>query len=385
MRDDARAAAAIDILDEVLAGRRAEVALTRWARAHRFAGSKDRAAIRDIVFEVLRRRGSCAVAGGGLTGRGLVLGWARLSGRDPASVMTGQGYGPPGLSAQEVALCGTPLPAPDPWRDLPDWLVPALKCALGGKADAYARAMQDRAPVFLRVNALKTNVDSAAAALAREGIGCEPAGGWALRVTENARRIAASTAYVDGWVELQDAASQALVAALPPARRVLDYCAGGGGKALALAARDGTRVFAWDVDPARMADIPARAARAGARIEVLPDPAAAAPYDLVLCDAPCSGTGSWRRDPEGRWRLTTERLDALLQTQAAILDAAAPLVAPGGVLAYATCSVLHAENAEQVAAFLDRQGGGWARQDLCLHDFDRGDGFGLSILTRANS
>lgn len=385
MRDDARAAAAIGILDDVLSGRRAEVALTGWARGNRYAGSKDRAAIRDIVFDILRRRGSCARAGGGLTGRALVLGWVRLDGRDPADVFTGARYAPDCLNTDEAAQCDLPIGEVDPWLDLPEWLVPDLKAALGPRAGAYAQAMQSRAEVFLRVNRLKATPAAAQAALDADGIGTEALDGDALRVTANARRVAAASAYRDGLVELQDGSSQALVAALPLDGPILDYCAGGGGKALALAARTGAEVFAWDVDPARMADIPVRAARAGAHVTRLDQPGDRAPYGLVLCDAPCSGTGSWRRDADARWRLTPQALAKILATQASILDRAAALVRPGGHLAWATCSVLTAENEDQVAAFIDRSADSWAVRAVRFDDFDRGDGFGLSILTRVES
>ncbi|CAN0591661.1 unnamed protein product, partial [Laminaria digitata] len=180
----------------------------------------------------------------------------------------------------------------------------------------------------------------------------------ALRVSEGARAIARSDAYLSGAVELQDAASQAVVDALPlrPGLSVLDYCAGGGGKALAMAARlAGGRVDAHDAAPQRMVDLPARADRAGADVRIVQKPRGS--YDLVFCDVPCSGSGAWRRAPEGKWRLTQARLSELCAIQAGILDQAARLVAPGGCLAYATCSVRGEENAEQVRAFLARAPG----------------------------
>jgi 16S rRNA (cytosine967-C5)-methyltransferase len=161
---------------------------------------------------------------------------------------------------------------------------------------------------------------------------------------------------------------------------VLDYCAGGGGKALALAAR-GAAVTAHDADPGRMRDLPARAARAGARVEIEAAPAGA--FDLVLCDAPCSGSGTWRRAPEAKWRLTPERLAALTELQAQILDQAAPLVAPGGALAYATCSLLEAENGAQTADFLARHPGWQLENERRLTPLEGGDGFYLALLRRS--
>jgi len=174
-------------------------------------------------------------------------------------------------------------------------------------------------------------------------------------VTENARRIRQARAYLDGIVELQDAASQAVCDALPIHKdmSVLDFCAGGGGKALALAAK-GAVVLAHDANAARMQDLPARAARAGTPIQICSDPAKEAPFDLVLCDAPCSGSGTWRRTPEAKWASTPERLAQVQSTQSSILDQAATLIAAGGILAYCTCSVFRCENDMQIAAFLKR-------------------------------
>ncbi|ETX26631.1 RsmB/NOP family class I SAM-dependent RNA methyltransferase, partial [Roseivivax isoporae] len=223
------------------------------------------------------------------------------------------------------------------------------------------------------------------AALAAEDIAVRrnPRAATALTVTANARRVAQSAAYRDGLVELQDAGSQAVIEALPlaPGARVLDYCAGGGGKTLALAARlGGGPVAAHDAHPRRMSDLPARAARAGARVAVTDAPRG--PYDLVLADVPCSGSGAWRRAPDGKWRLLPDDLDRLRATQAAILDTVAPMVAPGGHLAYVTCSVLPEENAGQVDAFAARHPG-WevTGGSAVLPDAD-GDGFYAAHLTR---
>ena len=187
---------------------------------------------------------------------------------------------------------------------------------------------------------------------------------------------------------MQDPASQAVVEALLPVARdarILDYCAGGGGKALALAAATGRPVSAHDADPRRMADIPGRAERAGVTIDCLTTVAvgAGAPWDLVLVDAPCSGSGAWRRQPAARWMLTEDGLAELLGTQAGILDAAATLVRPGGRLAYATCSLLRAENRDQVNAFLSRVGGDWTvLDDRVFSPLDGGDGFYVAQLKR---
>ncbi|MDH3264635.1 MAG: RsmB/NOP family class I SAM-dependent RNA methyltransferase, partial [Paracoccaceae bacterium] len=332
MTPAARLAAAIALLDRVLAGEPAEKALTTWARASRFAGSGDRAAIRDHVFDALRCLRSHAALGGAMTGRGLILGGVRASGGDPDTLFTGEGYAPPPLSADERGAGREP--AGNEALDCPDWLAPALEASLGAEFAPVMRALRERAPLHLRVNLRKASRDEAAERLAAEGVATRPhpLSPTALEVTEGARRLQTTRAHAEGWVEPQDAASQAVADTLPLAAGacVLDYCAGGGGKTLAMAGRAEARFLAWDAAPERMRDLPARAARAGVDVEVLAEPADAAPYDLVLCDAPCSGSGAWRRSPEGKWRLDAAMLDRLRETQASILEAAAALVAPGG-------------------------------------------------------
>ncbi|MEM1386995.1 MAG: RsmB/NOP family class I SAM-dependent RNA methyltransferase [Pseudomonadota bacterium] len=358
MTPAARVAAAIEILDMIGAGQPAEAVLTRWAREHRFAGSGDRVAIRDHVYDVLRCKRSYAWRGGGETGRALMLGAMRAAGQAPETVFDGARFAPAPISAEEVAAGASLDSAPRAVQlDLPDWAVPLFERALGPGLAAYARRMQARAPVFLRVNTGKADIDTALAALADEAIVARPVANMptALEVTQNPRRIKNAATYRDGLVELQDLGSQMLCDAIPaaPGMRVLDYCAGGGGKALALAAQ-GAQVYAYDAAPQRMRDLPARAARAGVDIPVLADPASEAPYDVVLCDVPCSGSGTWRRTPEAKWTMTPDRLAALNATQDAILVAATPLVAPGGLLAYATCSVFEEEGADRIAQFLHR-------------------------------
>jgi 16S rRNA (cytosine967-C5)-methyltransferase len=245
-------------------------------------------------------------------------------------------------------------------------------------------AMQERAPVDLRVNTLKTNPDAATVVLARDGVQVAPLPlvRHALRVLENPRAVAASRAYTQGMVELQDASSQ-LVAEAAGARlgmTVLDFCAGGGGKTLALAAamQGQGRLLAWDVNPRRMADLPERARRAGAPVRILSDEelaALGATCDLVLVDAPCSGTGAWRRKPEGKWRITPDELARYPALQDSILDAAAAKVKPGGRLVYATCSLLASENESRAAAFAARHPGWRADGARRLSPLDGGDGF----------
>lgn len=389
MTPAARLQAAIEILDQVLAGEPAEKALTSWGRRSRFAGSKDRAAVRDHVFTAVRCLRSHAALGGARSGRGLILGALREAGQDPDEVFTGQGHAPAPLSEAERQL--PPPPEGAEALDIPDWLWPEFSASLGRNAETAAKALRSRAPVHLRVNTSRGTMEQAQDVLAAEGISTQPhpAASTALEITEGARKLRNAKAYADGLVELQDAASQAVVEQLPlqDGMSVLDYCAGGGGKSLAMAARARIRLHAHDADPKRMKDLPERAARAGTRVTLLSatDVDRTAPFDLVLCDVPCSGSGSWRRAPEGKWRLTPEALQALLQTQSEILHKAAGLTAPGGTLAYATCSMLQAENTLQVERFI-REQPEWSLTAEQSWQVQQGtDGFYVAVLTRAKT
>lgn len=385
MTPGARVAAAIEILDQIIEGSSAEQVLTRWARRNRFAGSKDRAAIRDHVFDVLRCWRSAALLGGAHTGRGLMIGILRRRGIEPSTLFTGEGHAPPQLVAHETAATDRSLPRAAR-LDLPDWLIPQFDASLGADSERTALALQERAPVSIRVNNLKTDTSGAILMLRESGIDvrANPLSPTTLTVVEGERKLRNVPVYTDGFVELQDASSQAVVDALPPATRMLDYCAGGGGKALALAARRSAEVFAHDIDPARMADLAPRAARAGAAITQLASSQlpGEAPFDLVLVDAPCSGSGSWRRAPEAKWRLTPERLEELTGIQDDILDAAAGLVRVGGTLAYATCSVLQCENDARIDAFLSRHKDWHCSLRKMFAVDENGDGFFTAHLTQ---
>jgi 16S rRNA (cytosine967-C5)-methyltransferase len=267
--------------------------------------------------------------------------------------------------------------------DYPDFLDAPLRAALGADFQAILTEMQQRAPVDLRVNALKTTVNAAMVVLARDGVQAVPlplAG--ALRVRDNPRLVSASRAYSQGMVELQDLSSQraAAMAGAAPGMTVLDYCAGGGGKTLALAAamQGRGRLMAWDASRRRMADLPDRARRAGAVVEILADAqrTALGPVcDVVLVDAPCSGSGAWRRKPEGKWRLTAEELAGYPPLQDRILASAAGHVRPGGRLAYATCSLFVAENEDRQADFVRRNPDWTPEAASRLSPLDGGDGF----------
>ena len=385
MTPGARVAAAIEILDDILGGAAPEKALTGWGRGHRFAGSKDRAAIRDHVFSALRCRASFAWLGGAETGRGIMLGAMRDAGH-LNEMFNGEGHAPTGVNDGEE---GQPLKAASRATrlDMPDWILPHFDAALGDRADEVLLRLKSRAGVFLRVNAARSDAATVQASLAQDSIGTEaiPDISFALQVTENERRVALSTAYISGRVEVQDTSSQVAIMALgiTEGQRILDYCAGGGGKSLAMAAL-GATVSAYDIDPRRMVDLGPRADRAGVEIATLTaqDIETVQPFDLVLCDAPCSGSGTWRRTPAAKWDLTPDRLVELANLQDDVLRKAAPLVAIGGTLAYATCSVFEVENDIRIQSFLDQVSGFEVMATLKIEPHALGDGFYLTQMRR---
>jgi len=397
MKFNARISAAIECLDQIFEGRRAGQVLSDWGRAHRFAGSGDRNAIRDMVYDALRCRRSFASIGGDASARGVMIGWCLAQGLGEDTVLddvfSGTDHAPNSLTPEERRAIETaPQMTFSQRMDWPDWLVPEAERSLGAQITDVLSELQRRAPVFLRVNLLKSNCGAAAKALSAEDVETETVDGTvtALKVTQNPRRVAVSRAFRDGLVELQDAASQRVVQACSefiPGRNVLDYCAGGGGKTLAVAAYGPSHLVAHDGDPRRMGELPDRLKRAGAAADIvnskdLRDRKGS--FDLVIVDAPCSGTGSWRRDPQAKWTLTQDRLNQLVGMQNEILLEAATFVRPGGVLVYATCSFLTCENADQVDAFL-ADVPGWsleyAHQDL---PSGAGDGFFAAHLRRAH-
>lgn len=384
MTPGARIAAAIDALDRIAEGQPAEQVLTRWARASRYAGSGDRAAIRDHVYDALRHWRSDAIRGGGTSGRARMIGRLRATGQDIDALFCGIGHAPDALSVLEAQAGSAPKSKGERW-DLPDWLVVALADALGPEAEASALALTQRAPVTLRVNRAHCDWADAQARLRADGVETvpNPRAETALTITAGPRRVRTASSYATGLVELQDAASQAAMLGISGSGRALDYCAGGGGKALALAAL-GWRVTAHDIDSARMSDLSARASRGGHEIAICPpeEIRGAGCFDLVLCDAPCSGSGTWRRTPQAKWTLTPARLQQLMGMQMDVLESGMAHVGSGGRLVYATCSVLRAENNERIDAFLQRHPN-WRLSHVQTWPVDAwGDGFFVAHLDR---
>ncbi|MGI9388561.1 MAG: RsmB/NOP family class I SAM-dependent RNA methyltransferase [Boseongicola sp.] len=388
MTPSARIQSAIEILDRILAGEAAERALTNWARRSRFAGSGDRYAVRDLVFDALRRQSSYTWLGNGQSGRAVMLGRCRAHGLDPEVYFTGAGYAPTQLDEFERKALASLEKAPVAVRcDVQDWVLPHLVETLGSDAEIILKRMRDRAPVFLRSNSLKCTREKAIRVLRKDGFDARShlLAETAIVVEGNSRKLSAAKVVRDGLVEFQDASSQAVVdrlSAFLPDASVLDYCAGGGGKALAMAAYKPRLLVAHDLNKSRMGNIDDRATRAGAQIVKTTKPEGL--FDLVICDAPCSGSGAWRRQPDAKWRLSPKKLEEYVSTQAAILSAAKQFVRPGGHLAYITCSLFCQENEERITHFLSEFMDWTKIDDLKLTPLSDGDGFYMAVM-RAHS
>lgn len=378
MRPGAQIKAAAEVLDDVLSRHRtAADALADWGRSHRFAGSGDRAAIGNLVYDALRRRRSLSAQMSSDAPRALALAAASqalgipeegviAAAEDPA---TPHAMG--ALSEQERSGIVRKLDAETPAAvlgDIPDWLYPSFERAFGTVAADEGAAFARRAPVDLRVNTLKADRPKVLKALARFAPSETPLSPLGVRLPapggpRRSPNVEAEAAHGRGWFEVQDEGSQvaALLAGVAPRHQVLDICAGAGGKTLAFAAamRNTGQVYAYDGESGRLRPIFERLKRAGARnVQVLPagDAKALADlgprFDVVFVDAPCSGTGAWRRRPDAKWRLKPANVAERQNDQRAILEMAAPLVKPGGQLVYVTCSILPEENDDQIAWFL---------------------------------
>jgi 16S rRNA (cytosine967-C5)-methyltransferase len=367
-----RVQAAIEVLHEVLTRHRpAAEALKDWGKAHRFAGSSDRHVIGTLVYDSLRQRSLLAAQSGGDTARHIVLGLLRqcwgMSVADIAALADGQ-HGPAALSAEEEnALRGEP--AGLPWHvaaNVPDWLAPEFEKLFGDSAAAEGEALSQRAPIDLRVNLLKCDRTKLKALLSSFGAVEGPWVNTSLRIAapgseQKHVNVEVDPAHGMGFFEVQDTASQiaAALTGVKAGEQVADICAGAGGKTLALAAlmQNQGRLVAHDVDRHRLRPIFERVMRAGAScVEVVSADQASAmqdgSFDCVVVDAPCSGTGTWRRKPEIKWKLTRKTLDTRLIEQCNVLESGAKLVRKGGRLAYFTCSLLPEENTGQVRQFL---------------------------------
>ena len=376
MTPAARIAAAIDLYAQI-ADMRTPVAeaLRDWGRKNRYAGAKDRSAIAAIVYDALRARASSAFLMGDDSARGVVLGALKqargMGASEIAALFTGERHAPAPLTETErqrletATLDGAPAHVAG---DFPEWLASHFARAFGADAVVEGRALAGRAPVDLRVNSLKCSRDEALAELSHLDPQSTPFAPLGLRIAISAEgrgpALLAEPAYVKGEVEVQDESSQlaALLSLAAPGEQALDLCAGGGGKTLALAAamQNKGQIFATDSDGRRLMPIFERLERAGVRnvqvrapkgkTDILAD--LEARCDLVLVDAPCTGVGAWRRNPDAKWRMRPGALDQRIKDQDEVLARAARYVKPGGRLVYITCSLLVEENGDRVEAFL---------------------------------
>lgn len=385
MTPGAHIAAAIEVLDQILAGKNAEVSLIKWGRSNRFAGSGDRNAIRDIVYDALRQKNSLTKRSKNISGRSWIIALLKKREVDLDEYFGATRYSPPKVKKWELELL--PIENESDLYDIPDWLWPKWKASLGIKANQVADTLKERANIFLRVNIIKGTREDAIQALEKDGIISKfhPTVSTALIVNKGTRKIKNSEAYNIGLVELQDASSQASVLKLNIDQNgpILDFCAGGGGKSLALSAYLNKPIFAYDANFERMKDLPNRARRSGANIRIIKsNDLKKSHYGLVFCDAPCSGSGSWRRDPEGKWSLTLKDYERLLTLQENILATASQLVKPNGNLVYATCSILKDENKAQIQKFLKNTNDWALKKEKFSIPSELGDGFYFCMLKR---
>ncbi|WP_428642999.1 RsmB/NOP family class I SAM-dependent RNA methyltransferase [Roseibium sp.] len=380
MRDGGRLAAAIEVLTEVETRHRpVQVSLRDWGASHRFAGSGDRTVIGNLVFDAMRNRASLAALMQDSSPRSLILATYAVTwqkGIDALSeVLAGDQHAPEPLNEEEVRkLSGNVPTTPESFEeaDVPEWLWPAFQEVFGDSAVDEGRALALRAPVDLRTNTLKSDREKNLKRLAHTGAIATPLSPLGIRIEAKPGlgrmpHVQAEEGYRKGWFELQDEASQlaAHLAQAQPGHQVLDYCAGGGGKTLALAAamQNKGQLYAYDADRLRLAPIHERLQRAGVRNIQVRDPATSSlddlkdQMDLVFIDAPCTGTGVWRRRPDSKWRLAEKALNDRINDQKNVIDNASKYVKIGGRLVYVTCSLLPQENQHQTSWFLESHAG----------------------------
>ena len=341
----------IEILDTYSNEAKIDFVLRKWAIKHRFAGSSDRRKIKDIIFDIIRQKKSCEHVGGGFSGRNLLIGYLKLKGTELSSVFDNSKFGPEELTIKEQNINVDFSNLSNIYElDFPSWLIPILRRSLLNEFSNVVKTLRNRSHIQLRVNLKKISRLNAMKKLQKNNIECEinELCSTALNVLNGAQHILTSPCFENGFVELQDAGSQ-LVSELIEINyndKVLDMCAGAGGKSLAIscgAEMDAT-YYAWDINFDRMKDIDARSKRAGVKIEKVIKLSSKSFYNKIIIDAPCSGSGSWRRDPEGKWRLDEDILDDYVKTQKELILKGLKLLAPRGQILYITCSILDIEN-----------------------------------------
>ena len=401
MRRDSRANAAIFILDEFLAGQNLNAILSKWSKANRYAGSSDRESIRDIVFDILRVKKTFTFILSKekqvINGRALVLLYSVYYSLPLNDIFTGQKYGPDKLNNYENEF--SEIAKENNERgfevidNIPDFLLDEFERSLGSKFNNVMRLLEKRAPVSIRVNTNKSDVSSILEVLSSEGIEGKIAKKvrYGIEIIGNPRRLTQIQAFKDGHFEVQDLHSQKIIEGLPIKEdtKILDYCAGAGGKILNIASllKGNGRFFVHDLDKRKLIEADLRAKRAGIKLKRLNAENMEKhhnSFDYILADVPCSGSGTWRRNPQQKWRITPDSLEEILNRQITILNEVKDLIKKNGLLFYITCSLLKIENEEVVADFLIQNKNFSLSNKENITIDAQGDGFFCAVLQKKN-
>ena len=401
MRQDARANAAISILDNFLVGQNLNSVLSRWAKNNRYAGSSDRESIRNIVFDVLRVKKTLTSVLENekqpINGRSLVFLYSVFYALNLNDIFTGQEYGPEKLTIFEKEFSKISKEnINECFRitdNIPDFLIAEFKRSLGRKFKHAMRLLEKRAPISIRVNPLKSDVSSILECLSLEGIKGKKSKivRYGINIIGNPRRLTQIQAFKDGCFEVQDLHSQKIIEDLPlnEHTKVLDYCAGAGGKILSIACslKGNGKFYIHDIDERKLKEADSRAKRAGVKFKRLEGenlPKYCSSFDCVIVDVPCSGSGAWRRNPQQKWRITPKSLKEILTRQTVILDEAKDLLKKNGYIFYITCSLLKIENEEVIHKFLmeNKHFRLFNKKNVTIDN--HGDGFFCAVLQRKN-
>ena len=401
MRRDSRANAAIFILDEFLAGQNLNAILSKWTKANRYAGSSDRESIRDIVFDILRVKKTFTFILNKekqvINGRALVFLYSVYYSLPLNDIFTGQKYGPDKLNNYENEF--SEIAKENNERgfevidNIPDFLLTEFQRSLGSKFGNVMRLLEKRAPVSIRVNVHKSDVSSILEVLSLEGIEGKKAKKVrnGIEIFGNPRRLTQLQAFKDGYFEVQDLHSQKTIEGLPIKEdtKILDYCAGAGGKILNIASllKGNGRFFVHDLDKKKLIEADLRAKRAGIKLKRLNAENMEQhhnSFDYILADVPCSGSGTWRRNPQQKWRITSDSLEEILNRQITILNEVKDLIKKNGLLFYITCSLLKIENEEVVDDFLIQNKNFSLSNKENITIDTQGDGFFCAVLQKKN-
>ncbi len=401
MRQDARANAAIFILDEFLAGQNLNVILSRWAKSNRYAGSSDREAIRNIVFDILRVKKTFTFILNKekqlVNGRALVFLYSVFFSLPLNDIFTGQKYGPDKLNIYEREFSEIVKENIDRGFEvidnIPDFLINEFKRSLRSKFNNVMRLLEKRAPVSIRVNALKSDLSTILEVLSLEGIEGKISKkvGYGIDIIGNPRRLTQIRAFKEGYFEVQDLHSQKTIEGLPinENAKILDYCAGAGGKILSIACllKGNGRFFVHDTDKKKLIEADLRAKRTGIKLKRLNIENMQkyhSSFDYILADVPCSGSGAWRRNPQQKWRITPSSFKEILNRQITILNEVKDLIKKSGFLFYITCSLLKIENEDVVDEFLtqNKNFSLLIKENIIIDA--HGDGFFYAVLQKKN-